>query len=453
MHKSILKIVYTISLVGMILVLSEAQNSSNSPYSRFGIGDPVGIDFVALQSMGGISAAFSHPYYTNLANPASLGALQATAFEMGFDVTRSRLSAETAQTYWGGSLKYFSLAFPLINPVNRLLDRKSTDFNWGMAFALVPNSRVNHFTAVQETLEDIGQVTREYRGFGGTNNLIWGNGIKFKQWYVGANIGYLFGSIKDEKAVIFDDNLLAFHDYALRDASYRGFTWKLGLQYELDLSKGAGFEDERNAKSITFGFAGNSRWNFRTVSTILDARKSGPYEGLNSPPTGSEVTDTLFYRDEVEDHGKHPGEFSFGALYKKSTRWLVGVNFRTTGWKNYENELSQNQTFENASQFSLGAQYVPDATAFKFYHQRIRYRLGLRLGTDPRVIEGAQIKDFALGVGFGLPIVLSRQLSFINLGVEYNRHGGDIPIKESFLRFNVGVTLNNNLWFLKRKFN
>jgi len=80
------------------------------------------------------------------------------------------------------------------------------------------------------------------------------------------------------------------------------------------------------------------------------------------------------------------------------------------------------------------------------------YRGGLRFGTDPRSINGSQIKQFSLNAGIGLPVVVSRQLSFINLGLNYRRLGGNIPIKEGLFGFNVGVTLNNNLWFLKRKF-
>ena len=90
--------------------LVQAQTGSNSPYSRFGLGDLIDQNFVALRSMGGISTAFSDQFYTNLSNPASLGALQATAFEIGFDATRANLkSATESETYWGWQ---YDLLFP-----------------------------------------------------------------------------------------------------------------------------------------------------------------------------------------------------------------------------------------------------------------------------------------------------------------------------------------------------
>ena len=429
------------------------QNNLNSPYSRFGLGDVVNPEFVPLRSMGGISTAFAHPYYTNLSNPASLGALQATAFEIGFDAARVKLKTDESELInWSGNLNYFSLAFPLINPVNRLLDRRKTDFNWGMSLSLTPVTRVNHFTVVNEEIAELGPIIREYRGAGGTNMFSWGNGIKYKNFHFGLNLGYLFGSIMDEKTVLFG-NQTALHDYVLRDASYRGFTWKGGLQYEIDLSGGAGAEDERNAESITLGLTGNGRWNLRALTTVLDARMSSTYGGLQTVANGVVRVDTLLFDDEARVEGKLPATFSLGVVYKKSTRWLLGANYTYTGWAKYQNDLHQNQTFANTSYLGVGVQYVPDATAFKYYYQRIRYRAGLRFGADPRVIEGEQIKDFNVSLGLGLPVVLSRQLSFINLGVEFSRHGGQIPLTENFVRFNLGVTLNNNLWFLKRKFN
>ncbi len=433
-----------------------AQVKADSPYSRFGIGDLTNQNFAAVQSMGGISAGFADAYYTNLSNPASLAALNATSFEVGFDALNSQLrKGDQKSGFWTGNLKYFSLAFPLINPVNRVLDRKSADFNWGMSFALTPNSRVGYFTSVEEDLPEIGRIKREYAGDGGTNRFTFGNGVQYKKWRFGLNMGYLFGAIEDEKAVLFRELLLASNNYQSTRASYRGFFWNAGLQYEVDLSKGKGKEDARAARSITLGLSGHSQWGFHTVSDELSTLKDVSYLGLNDEFT-DEVTDTLSYQEGVKNDGKMPGELSLGAVYRRSNKLLLGVNFKTSAWSKYRNDLKSDQQggeLDNAYQFSIGGQYVPDATSYRYYYRRMYYRAGLNFGTDPRTFQGEQIKNFAVNLGFGLPIVLSRQLSFINLGVTYGRNGGDIPVKINFFRFNVGVTLNNNLWFYKRKFN
>lgn len=432
---------------------SMAQNNVNSPYSRFGLGDFISDDFASIRALGGISAGFSDPYFTNLSNPASLAGLQATSFELGFDAYRSKLTAEStdqSENYWGGNLNYFSLAFPVINPVNRLLDRKSQDFNWSMAFSLLPYSRVNHYSSSERTLENIGRVVEENQGTGGLNKVVWSHGIKHKRFYGGFMIGYLFGEIKNEQAILYRDLPLAFDNYFRNEASYRGLILRGGLQYRFDLSHGKGAENPRDIKLITIGLSSTAKTRFRTLSGDFSSLKGLTYQGL-SDEFPDEETDTIYYREDVERFGKLPGDLSVGIVYHRGTRWLVGANMRFVHGKGYENEISD-YTLNNAFQVGLGLQYVPDASSYNSFFKRAMYRGGLQVGTDPRRIDGNQIKEFSLNAGIGLPVVVSRQLSFINLGLNYGKRSGNIPIKEGFFGFNVGVTLNNNLWFLKRKF-
>lgn len=431
-----------------------AQNDVDSPYSRFGLGDISSDKFVPSLTMGGLSAALSDPYFTNLSNPASLAALQATSFELGFDVFKSTLkvpSTNQSQDYWGGNLNYFSLAFPVINPVNRLLDRRSQDFNWSMGIALLPFSRVNHYSSREKFLENIGTVQEENEGSGGLNKVLFSNGVKYKKFYAGFSVGYLFGTIKNEQAILYQDLDLAFHNYILNEASYRGLLFKSGLQYEVDLSKGKGAENIRDVKMITLGLSSSSGTKFRTLSTDYTALKGLRFGGLADEFPEDEETDTLSYQTDIERFGKLAGDLSLGIVYRRGARWLLGANLTFINGKGYENDLSDYR-LQNALQLGFGMQYTPDYASYNSYWKRVMYRAGLQFGTDPRVVNSEQIKQFSLNAGIGLPVVVSRQLSFINLGVNYGNHSGNIPIKENVLGFSVGVTLNNNLWFLKRKF-
>jgi hypothetical protein len=440
-------------LIGFKLL---AQTSTNSPYSRFGIGDPVSENFVASHSMGGLAAAFTDPYMTNLANPASLGNLQSTSFEIGFETKKSNYSSMSEKaSFWGGSLNYFSLAFPVLNPINRVLDRKALDFNWGMSLSLLPLSRVNFSTSVDESLDGIGEALKEYKGSGGTNKVMWGNGFKYKDLYFGLKVGYLFGKINNERTIIFQDLMTPYHDYFRDDVSYRGFVWNAGLQYILELSPKEEKTDARFKKTITFGLYGNSVTSMNTYSNQFYARKGLFYSGLTDNFDASE-TDTLVHSTDFRESGKLPSQFGFGILLKNGQKWMAGFNVETAGWSKFENQTTLGK-FSNTWTFSIGGEYTPEADSYRFYYKKIRYRAGLVVGKDPRIIENRENQDqlskFGLNLGFGLPIVISRQASFINLGVEYGHLGGDVPIKENFVAFNVGVTLNNNLWFYKRKFN
>ena len=83
---------------------------SNSPYSRFGLGDIVNPLFAAQSGMGGLSAAYNDPFHLNMANPAALGHLMATDLETGFYAKFSSLSdSDTSANLWSGNLNYFAL--------------------------------------------------------------------------------------------------------------------------------------------------------------------------------------------------------------------------------------------------------------------------------------------------------------------------------------------------------
>ena len=66
-----------------ISLFSQAQSSTNSPYSRFGIGDLQSQSFIKQKGMGGSGYAYSGIYNINITNPASLTSLYLTTFEIG----------------------------------------------------------------------------------------------------------------------------------------------------------------------------------------------------------------------------------------------------------------------------------------------------------------------------------------------------------------------------------
>ncbi|MDH3244528.1 MAG: hypothetical protein OEM26_07930, partial [Saprospiraceae bacterium] len=83
-----LRTIWLFTFVSLVVGLS--AQTGNSPYSRLGIGDLVSNEFSHLRSLGGLSAAYSSPFQTNILNPASLGHLSTTSFEIGFDTRSSK---------------------------------------------------------------------------------------------------------------------------------------------------------------------------------------------------------------------------------------------------------------------------------------------------------------------------------------------------------------------------
>jgi hypothetical protein len=72
---------------------------------------------------------------------------------------------------------------------------------------------------------------------------------------------------------------------------------------------------------------------------------------------------------------------------------------------------------------------------------------------DPRLIYGKNLNNVGFNLGLGFPITLPRQqTSFVNFAVELGSLGEGTVIKEQYVKFSLGFTLNDNTWFFKRRF-
>jgi len=74
------------ALLGTSIWLSgQGQGAVNSPFSRFGIGDIATENPMFIRQMGGIGTSYLDVTQLNFDNPASLGYLNQTAFDVGID--------------------------------------------------------------------------------------------------------------------------------------------------------------------------------------------------------------------------------------------------------------------------------------------------------------------------------------------------------------------------------
>ena len=438
-------------LMSTTVILLPAQNVEiepkvNSPYSRFGLGDLVGQYYAAQAGMAGLSAAFHDPYHLNILNPASLTQLQATAFEVGIDAKYSNLSSNDESTgIWSGNLTYLALGFPLINPINEVLDRRRSDINLGMAFSLQPYSTVGYNIETSSELPEVGQVSNFLKGNGGTYRVNWSNGFSFKSVAVGLNLGYQFGKLTNSRRVEFDSLTNSYTSEFLDEISLSGFVWSAGLQYTYkfkELNKKG--ELEATGKEITVGLYGNSETGFNTDRTRFVERYSFVLGGQ----------DTVIYQEELEESGTLPSAFTFGIGYQSINKIRLGAEVGLQNWSQYVNESKPDTGLENAWALRLGGEYTPNYLSYNNYFERIRYRLGFLYQQDPRTFDGEQLVQYGITLGMGFPIILSRQrTSFVNFSVEAGRFGIEESLTEDYIKMTLGFTLNDNTWFFKRKFN
>ena len=141
------------ALIAAVLVLwmpwtASAQTTTaqilpkqNSPYSRFGLGDLLSPSLVSQTGMAGVGIAMRDGSHTNWLNPATLSSLEVTGLEVAVSAKYSALSdGDKKDAAYSGNLRHLSLAFPLNNSINRALERKKRNFDWGMGFHLSPYS-------------------------------------------------------------------------------------------------------------------------------------------------------------------------------------------------------------------------------------------------------------------------------------------------------------------------
>ncbi len=419
--------------------LAFAQPKDNSPYSRLGLGEII-YPTLSAAGMAGLSAAYADPLHVNLLNPASLGWLNTATFEVGLYTERATLQfGDEKSKIWTGNLSHLALAFPLHNALNDVLDKKKRKLKWSMGFSLSPYSLVGYDIQTTEVLPEIDTTTNIYQGTGGTNKALWGNAVRYKNFSAGANLGYIFGQLERTRSVVFNDLATSYEDQFKDNISVRGFVWSVGVQQLIELEQKKTEDEIYTGKSLILGAYGNSATNFNTNSTILRMRYNPSFFHR----------DTLLYAEDQKGSGKLPSEWTLGLMYQDPGKFRLGAEYTSSKWSDYENEAKPETLFDSR-RIAVGAEFIPDISSYNNYLKRIRYRAGLYHRTDPRLDD---LKQYALTLGFGLPVILPRQqTSFVNLAFEFGRYDTSNSIKENFVKMSLGFTLNDSSWFFKRKF-
>ena len=417
----------------------------NSPYSRFGLGNLVDQHFSMGGGMGGLGQALVDPYHFNHVNPASLGFLVNTVFEVGTNVQWNELQeGSRTENYWSGNLNQMGLAMPLKNSINRTLNKDESPWAYGMAFSLMPYSEVGYYMETTDVNPVVGDVNNILKGNGGTYKFRWGNAARYKSLALGVNMAYHFGKLTYNRRLVLQD-LTARYDAELQDEiSINGFSWELGGQYALLFKKKTdGGGKEANGKRLIIGVTYNNSYDINTNSSLFYFRDNTAYIDQ----------DTVSFQKDIIGEGVMPSTFGAGLSYETANKLKIGVEYTATRWSDYRNTAKQ-ENLTDASRMAFGLEYIPDYQSYNNYLKRIRYRLGGFYRTDPRTVDGDALQHYGMTLGFGLPVVLPRQqLSFINFAVEAGQFGLADQLRENYVKIQVGFTLNDNTWFFKRKFN
>ncbi|TAE73659.1 MAG: hypothetical protein EAZ85_06510 [Bacteroidetes bacterium] len=417
----------------------KAQDLGNSPYSQLAFGDIQPAGGVQQTSMGG-SVSFVMPFTLNTANPASLSRLSKsknTIYEAAATLQLKEVAQSNSnQRTFAGSLAYIAAAFPVSKMV-------------AMSIGLRPVSSVNYQNQITQQVTNSDFLTDvSYTGKGGLNTIYVDVAVDLTKNFradtlkhrlaLGLRTGYVFGGITEEtsvkirtgqlnddvKSVFFQRN--RWNDLLFEPALL--YTYKLGKDQKLN-----------------FGATATIGKNMQTLRFLSVQR----FAGAGSTLIGA---DTLF-RESV-NKVYYPQKLNFGVSWEKDLKWALTADFFTQNWKPDPN-FNPNEKITTSWGASVGVQYIPDFYAVKkIFFKRNFYRAGFVYQQTPIMTNGQNITDMALNLGVGIPIVVQKSFSIVNLGFSFGQRGtlNNGLVRENYMRIQVGVTINDR-WFEKFKLN
>lgn len=424
-------------------VCSFAQPLTNSPYSRFGVGE---LQYSGLShhfSMGGILNAVQNdttaPFYLNPSNPASHASLRLTSFDAGIKSNTTALETSGKKFFSNQTaLAHFAIGFP----VGQMKW-------WGTSFGLLPYSSVGYKIYDTTSVDSIGKISYSYMGEGGINQFYWGNGFRIKNFSFGVNVSYLFGDMIYASRDSFPKSGNFFNAKLLQTNRVSDFYFTFGAQQKIQLKNnwlfvpGAIFAPEMKINVKKTIFAATYEYEF-----------------------GVEVNkDTIMNEENIPDTILIPMMFGGGFVLKKGDKWLIGFDYGMQNWSLFSS-FNPLQPLKNSQRFAIGVQFIPNKNAGikEPYGKKIHYRAGIRYSNSYLDAEklvnksNATLNDvaFSLGAGFPLRKVKVGQTysqSIINFGLEFGRFGTlrNNLIREQYLRAVLAFTFNDR-WFIPRKY-
>jgi Outer membrane protein transport protein (OMPP1/FadL/TodX) len=447
-------------------VTSKAQTGTETPYSRYGIGELLFNGFANQSAMGGIGAAYHNASAINFSNPASYASTRISTFETAIRGELAKATTSSvSENKKGTLLNYLSLGFPVMKD------------NWGASFGLIPVSASGYNLKTTSSVNNVNDTVNStydvlYNGKGGLSRFYLGNGFApwskgLEKFYksanyqqllaandtvainklvrnkkllkgisFGFNASYLFGSLSNERRVRYNSS--AFINTKITDnVSYSDFYFDYGFIYEYEF---------KNNYKLSVGASA-------AAGTNIKGRQDFLWALVSSSSIESNI-DTVQFIEGRQGKTFIPASVTAGFMLKKGEKWLVGADYSIQQWSKFRsfNATKSDDKLKDSYKISLGGQYAPT--------EKLAYRAGFRYGKSYLNLNNTAINDYAVSAGLGIPVRLSsaeRRLydnkTMLHFTVEAGQQGttSNNLIRKDYVRFYVGITANE-LWFIKRKY-
>jgi hypothetical protein len=417
---------------------------TNSPYSRYGLGDIVPNTNIANRAMGGVAVADTNYVHVNFTNPASYAYFLVVpdpkgsklnfgrvVLDAGINMENKTLREPNQANKFTASDLYFSYLY-----VGVPLRKK-----WGMAFGLRPLTRISYLMNTVENLNANDSLLAENSGSGGVYLPTIGTGVALKDFTIGVNFGYIFGRTETAVAKGMLNDTAFFYDALYKtETSFGKLYADAGMQYKFNWKNDSSF--------FVIGASGN-------VKQKLKATRVSTQGTFINDPAGP-LTDTLI-SSTTKGEVIYPASYTIGimtgGILKTGARWKAGVDLVRTGWQDFRNFGKQDQV-QNTNQVRIGGEFQP--AYGRTFASVVSYRAGFFYGQD-YITAGGKLPSWGASLGMGLPLLHQNRLALsqrtiVNLSFEYFKRGNNQNVlKENTFRLSAGLNFGD-LWFNKKKY-
>ncbi len=399
--------------------------TSSSTYSALGVGEFNYSGLTQNQGMGGQGISFGTGWQANNVNPALTTRNTIFNFQAALNYKRINVDNGTETSLVdGGGLSYLALSFPI----------KSGKFTSGMGLGQITS--VNYRLRVQSQVNNSDLKAINFlRGDGGISEAYLNFGyLLAKNLSIGVHGSYLFGStIRSNQLLIYTEEDTevgnASEYYERLTVSDVGF--KAGIHYMIKASEksnihlGAIYQKLGDVNGTGFAKLG-------AIGQASDPDSDGDLIANNEP--GSIYI---------------PNRYGFGLTYEKTNKFALGLEGQYQDFADFRNFFGDPLDVQAVKKVSLGFQIVPDYLSFDNLVKRATYRVGLDWMQTPYYLNQTSINDIGVALGVSVPV---NQYSLVNFAFKAGRRGtlDNGLIRETYVSFTLGFSLNDASWFYKR---
>ncbi len=405
---------------------TKAQESTSSPYSRYGPGDLLFSGYAHERGMGGTGLADFSAVRLNGFNPATLAYDTVMILDAGFSGRYEVFAQESKNTLMkSADFNYFSIGLPVWRGKAAL------------SFGILPFASTGYKINDTQVLDTTNTATIRYIGDGGYNKYNVSAGVHLtKELSFGVSANFLYGSIDKIRRVEFSNS--NFFSTRYTDiTTVSGLYMDFGLHYTKELPDNKRFSigiDVAPAQKVN---ATRDRlWeNFRTNIYDIDV-----------------VRDTISYDAGQAGEITMPVRISTGVAYQPGNRMTYLLDVHYQDWKSYRS-FGASDSLSSSFRISAGAQYTPDPKGVN-YMERVQYRAGVFFNKTYLDLRNNALSDMGLSIGAGFPFREPKGLaSRFNIALEAGQMGttNDNLIRRRYFRCVIGFTLNED-WFRRRRY-